>query len=196
MPANSDPAPSDNAAKRAKLIEIIRERSFQTGQEMKLASGRTSQFYFNMKPTMMHPEGAALIASLILDDVGADGADLIGGLEMGAVPLAASVAAISHSENRPLATFFVRKQVKEHGTQAMIEGLAPDETMTGKRVVVLEDVTTTGGSALKAVDVVRGAGGEVVKVITVVDRLEGAQDAFKEAGIAFAALLSADDVKE
>ena len=91
---------SDNAEKRARLIEIIRERSLQTGAEITLASGRKSNFYFNMKPTMMDAEGAHLIASLVLDNLSDVNADLIGGLEMGAVPLAASVAAISHAEGR------------------------------------------------------------------------------------------------
>ena len=177
------------------LINIIKRRSFSTGKEMKLASGRSSNFYFNMKPTMMHPEGAALIASLILDAVGEGRAELIGGLEMGAVPLASAVCAISHCENRPLTAFFVRKQVKQHGTQTLIEGLAPTESMTDKRVIILEDVTTTGGSALKAVDIVRAAGGRVIEVITVVDRLEGAQAAFRSAAIEFTAILTADDFK-
>lgn len=182
-------------AKRNQLVEIIRLRSFHTGTDMKLASGRTSNFYFNMKPTMMYPAGAALIASLILDEIGPQSPDLIGGLEMGAVPLAAAVAAISHSENRPLAAFFVRKKIKEHGTQALIEGLGPQQTMQAKRVVIVEDVTTTGGSALKAVDIVRDAGGDVVLVVTVVDRLEGAKAAFDAANVPFAAILTANDFK-
>ena len=182
-----------DAERRKRLVEIISERSFQSGGEMKLASGRSSTFYFNMKPTMMHPEGARLIATLVLDLVADDNADLIGGLEMGAVPLAASVCAVSHMEGRPLQAFFVRKQVKEHGTQALIEGLAPGEDFTGRRVVVLEDVTTTGGSALKAVRMIQDAGGDVVRVVTVVDRREGAGQTFGDAGIAFSALLSTTD---
>ncbi len=181
---------------RERLIDIITERSFQRGGEMKLASGRSSTFYFNMKPTMMHPEGAALIARLFLDAVANDKADLIGGLEMGAVPLAASLCAVSEMEGRPLQAFFVRKQVKEHGTQALIEGLAAGESFAGKRVVVLEDVTTTGGSALKAVRMIEEAGGDVVRVITVVDRQEGAAKTFADAGVTFSALLNTDDFKD
>ena len=183
---------SDNM-NRTRLIEIITERSFQTGTDMKLASGRKSNFYFNMKPTMMHPEASALMAQLILDAVAGDAPDLLGGLEMGAVPLASAVCALSHRDGRPLAAFFVRKQVKEHGTQSLVEGFAPGETMAGKRVVIVEDVTTTGGSALKAVDIVREAGGEVVRVVTVVDRLEGARDAFAAADMPFTAILSSSD---
>lgn len=185
-----------NAAHRARLIDIVTQRSFQSGAEMKLASGRTSSFYFNMKPTMLHPEGAHLIGQLVCQRLAGEPVDMIGGLEMGAVPLAAAVTAISSVEGRPLPAFFVRKQTKEHGTQALIEGLAPDETLRGKRLVVVEDVTTTGGSALKAVDVLREAGGEIALVLTIVDRQEGASEAFAAAGIAFDALLTADDFRD
>lgn len=184
-----------NPAQRARLIEIVKQRSFQSGAEMKLASGRTSSFYFNMKPTMLHPEGAQLIGQLVCERLAGENVDMIGGLEMGAVPLASAVTAISSVQGAPLPAFFVRKQTKEHGTQALIEGLAPDESLQGKRLVVVEDVTTTGGSALKAVDVLKQAGGEVALVLTIVDRLEGAGDAFAAAGVAFDALLTTDDFR-
>lgn len=185
-----------NAAHRARLIEIVKARSFTTGSETKLASGRTSSFYFNMKPTMLHPEGANLIGQLVCERLVGETVDMVGGLEMGAVPLASAVAAVSGGAGQqPLPAFFVRKQTKEHGTQALIEGLSADETMTGKRLVVVEDVTTTGGSALKAVDTLKQAGAEVVLVLTIVDRQEGARDAFAAAGVAFDALLTVDDFR-
>jgi orotate phosphoribosyltransferase len=180
---------------RTRLVEIIKARSFSTGAEMKLASGRTSNFYFNMKPTMLHPEGAHLIGSLILDAVSGQAVDLIGGLEMGAVPIATAVATVSHQRGTPVAAFFVRKQAKEHGTQSLIEGLPKGETLAGKRVVIVEDVTTTGGSALKAAEAVRAAGATIVAVVTVVDRQEGATEAFAAAGIAFTPLLTAADFR-
>ena len=108
---------SDTAAKRARLIEIVKARSFQVGPEMKLASGKTSTFYFNMKPAMLDSEGAHLIATLILDQLEGVDADLVGGLEMGAVPIASSVTAVAHARGRKLPAFFVRKQEKEHGTK-------------------------------------------------------------------------------
>lgn len=140
------------AAARARLIEIVRARSFQVGPEMKLASGRTSTFYFNMKPTMLDPEGAYLISTLILEQLAVDGvnADMVGGLELGAVPIASSVCAVSHRVGQPISAFLVRKQAKEHGTKSLVEGLGRDESLVGKRVVIVEDVTTTGGSAIKA----------------------------------------------
>lgn len=183
-----------NSAKR-RLIEIVKVRSFSTGGETKLVSGRATNFYFNMKPSMLHPEGAHLIATLTLQALRDSPADFIGGLEIGAVPLATAAAALSHAAGRPLGAFFVRKQAKEHGAKKLVEGLAPGESLEGKRVVILEDVTTTGGSAMKAIEAVKADGAIVDRVITVVDRLEGAAETFKAAGIPFAALLTAADFR-
>lgn len=183
------------AADKNRLTEIVRDRSFSVGPEMKLASGRTSTFYFNMKPSMMYPEGAHLIAESVLEALAGEQVDLIGGLEMGAVPLATAVAAVSHAQGKPIRAFFVRKQAKEHGTQKLVEGLAPDETMDGQSVVVIEDVTTTGGSAIKAVDALKKQGANVLRVITIVDRQEGAADNFAAAGIAFQPILLAEAFK-
>jgi orotate phosphoribosyltransferase len=185
----------DTASARARLVEIVKARSFQEGPEMRLASGKTSTIYFNMKPTMLDSEGAYLIASLILDHLEGVQADLIGGLEMGAVPIASSVTTLAHTRGRKLPAFFVRKQAKEHGTKSLIEGLGRDETIAGKRVVIVEDVTTTGGSSIKAADAVRQAGGIVVQVITIVDRLDGADEAFAAAEYPFYALLTRADFK-
>ena len=190
------PAPSRSpAADRARLVEIVKVRSFQTGAEMKLVSGRTSTFYFNMKPTMLNAEGGLLIANLILDQIEGISARWIGGLEMGAVPIATAVAAVSPLRGEPVSAFFVRKQPKDHGTRSLIEGLAPGESLHGGRVVVVEDVTTTGNSALKAAEAVRAEGGEVVQVITIVDRLEGAVETFRDAGLSFVPLLTLDDFR-
>lgn len=182
-----------NTEPRARLIAIITERSFGTGVEIKLASGRTSNFYFNMKPTMLHPEGAALIGRLLAEMLADKHVDMVGGLEMGAVPVATAVAAMSAGLAHPLPAFFVRKAAKEHGTQALIEGLPKGQTLAGRRVAIVEDVTTTGGSALKAVDIVRAAGAEVVLVTTIVDRQEGAAEAFRAAGLTFRPLLTRAD---
>ncbi|NOT72870.1 MAG: orotate phosphoribosyltransferase [Hyphomicrobium sp.] len=186
---------NSTAAKRARLIEIVKARSFQEGPEMRLASGKLSTFYFNMKPTMLDSEGAHLIADLILDQLDGVDADLVGGLEMGAVPIAASVTAVAHTRGRKLPAFFARKQAKEHGTKSLIEGLGPGETMAGKRVVIVEDVTTTGGSAIKAAEAIRASGAEIVRVITIVDRQDGADDAFKAANMDFRPLLTLANFK-
>ncbi|MGH9331065.1 MAG: orotate phosphoribosyltransferase [Vicinamibacterales bacterium] len=173
---------------REKLHEIIRRRSFRAGQEFTLASGRKSTVYFNLKPTMLDPEGARLIGAALAERAAALGADFVGGLEMGAVPLVAAAAAMSAVAGTPVRAVFVRKAAKEHGTRSLIEGLAEGEMLGGKRVVVVEDVTTTGGSSRKAVAALREAGALVEHVVTVVDREEGAAEAFAADGITLQAL--------
>src|SRR5438309_2372620 len=190
-PTTEDHALSKSAP-RARLAEIIRKRSFGRG-EITLASGRKSDFYFNLKPTMLDPEGAALLAELTFEALKDDRLDYVGGLEMGAVPIAGAIAQLSWLKGHPIAAFFVRKKPKEHGARLAVEGLTRGETLQGKRVVIVEDVTTTGGSAIKAVDAVREAGGEVVLVYTMVDREEGAAENFAEAGIPFRSLYKASE---
>ena len=192
MPATLTSLSVSQSASRARLAEIIRTRSFGRG-EITLASGRKSDFYFNLKPTMLDPEGAALLAELSFEALKDDGLDYIGGLEMGAVPLAGAIAQLSWLKHQPIAAFFVRKKPKEHGARLAVEGLAKDESLKGKRVVIVEDVTTTGGSAIKAVESVREAGGEIVLVFTMVDREEGAAEAFAQAGVPFRALYKASE---
>jgi len=173
---------------REKLSEIIRRRSLRVGGSFKLASGRTSSVYLNLKPTMLDPDGARLIGSALAEKAAALGADYVGGLEMGAVPLVAATAAMSAVAGKPVKAVFVRKQAKDHGTQSVIEGLAESESLEGRKVVVVEDVTTTGGSSLKAIALLRSAGALVEHVVTVVDREEGATEAFAAEGVSLDAL--------
>jgi orotate phosphoribosyltransferase len=180
----------DAAGARARLRDIIHRRSFGRG-DITLASGRKSDFYFNLKPTMLDAEGAALLAELTLDALAGEQIDYVGGLEMGAVPLAGAIAQLSFMRGQPIQAFFVRKKPKDHGAKLSVEGLAPGESLAGKRVVIVEDVTTTGGSAIKAVDAVRESGAEIVMVFTMVDREEGAADNFREAGLDFRSLFKA-----
>jgi orotate phosphoribosyltransferase len=185
--------PAETARDRARLVAIIKARSFEAGPEIRLASGRTSTFYFNMKPTMLDPEGAHLIAHLIVDQLERADVDMVGGLEMGAVPIASAVAAVSYGRGRPLGAFFVRKEAKAHGTRSLIEGLARGETMNGRRLAVVEDVTTTGGSAIKAAHALMAQGAVIERVITVVDREDGAAEAFAAAGLKFVPILRLRD---
>ena len=175
---------------RARLRDIIAKRSFGRGA-ITLASGRKSDFYFNLKPTMLDAEGAALLAELTLDALQDERIDYVGGLEMGAVPLAGAIAQLSWLKGHPIAAFFVRKKPKEHGARLAVEGLAKGETLQGKRIVIVEDVTTTGGSAIKAAEAVRDAGAEIVMVFTMVDREEGADDSFRGANLNFRSLYKA-----
>ena len=178
------------SASRARLHRIIANRSFGRG-DVTLASGRKSDFYFNLKPTMLNPEGAALLAELTFDALKDGKYDYVGGLEMGAVPIAGAIAQLSWINGHPIAAFFVRKKPKDYGAKAQVEGLTKDESLNGKRIVIVEDVTTTGGSALKAAEAIREAGGEVALVLTMVDREEGATETFKQAGLPFKSLFKA-----
>ena len=184
--------PVSTAAARARLKDIIRDRSFGRG-EITLVSGRKSDFYFNMKPTMLDPEGAALLAELFFEALRSEKIDFVGGLEMGAVPIAGAIAQLSWQKQQPMSAIFVRKAPKEHGAKLGLEGLSKTQSLKGKRVAILEDVTTTGGSAVKAVDAVRDAGGEVALVFTIVDREEGANETFKAAGLPFRSLYTATE---
>src|ERR1700751_4930634 len=192
LPENRPETTLSKSANRARLLEIIRKRSFGRG-EITLASGRESDFYFNLKPTMLDPEGATLLAELTYEALKDDNLDFIGGLEMGAVPLAGAIAQLSWIKGHPIAAFFVRKKPKEHGAKLAVEGLAKGESLEGKRIVIVEDVSTTGGSAMKAGEAVREAGGDVALVLTMVDREEGATEAFAAAGLAFRSLYRATE---
>ena len=166
----------EHDAGERELFDIIKTRSFRRGK-FTLASGRESELYFNLKPTMMTPKGALLSARALLARIWPENIDYVCGLEMGAVPVIAALAAISEAEGRPVKTFFVRKQPKGHGTMDMIEGLAPDETLSGVRAIAIDDVATSGGSILKAVDAVRAADALVNTALVLIDREEGADEA-------------------
>jgi orotate phosphoribosyltransferase len=188
-----------SAATIDRLRAIIRQKSYRSGQAIRLTSGKTSTFYINLKPTMMDPEGAALLAKLVLAEARAVGAELVGGLEMGAVPIVSAVAAESYRSANGggrIAGFFVRKKPKEHGVQALIEGLDDSQGLDGRRVMIVEDVTTTGGSILQAVEAARAAGAEIAGILTVVDRNEGAGEAVAEHGLELTSLFTAADFAE
>lgn len=174
--------------RRNKLFVLLQARAFRRGRIV-LASGKESDYYFDMKPAMLDPDGADLMADLILHELEGIEADLIGGLEMGAVPLIAPVAMKSPAHGRYLPGFFVRKAVKDHGTKKRVDG----NDISGKTVVIVEDVTTTGGSAMDAVQAVRDAGAKVSLVISILDRGEGAAALYEQAGVPFKSLFKADE---
>ena len=144
-----------------------------------------------MKPSMLDPEGAWLIAEQLLAEVGRVGGEYLGGLEIGAVPITGAVALLSRQTGAPVAGFFVRKAAKGHGAKKLIEGLPKGQTLAGRRVVVVDDVMTSGDSAIKAVEACLEAGANVVLAVAIVDRREGAEEAFRSRGIPFKALFSA-----
>ncbi len=174
--------------RRNKLFMLLQARAFRR-EKVILASGKESNYYFDMKPAMLDPDGAELMAELILSELQGIDADAVGGLEMGAVPLIAPVAMKSPAFGRYLPGFFVRKAVKDHGTKKRVDG----NDISGKAVVILEDVTTTGGSAMDAVKAVTDAGATVSLVISILDRGEGAAALYAEAGVPFKSLFTADE---
>jgi len=175
--------------KRARLRDIIAERCFSRGKPFQLASGRWSDFYFNMKPAMLDPEGIDLLADLVLARIADIDAKYIGGLVMGSVPVSVAVALKSHATPSPRQAFWVRKETKDHGAKSRIDGYLAE----GANVIMVEDVTTTGGSVLQAIEEVKKRGCKIAAVITIVDRLEGAKEHLAEAGIELIALYDAKD---
>ncbi len=179
---------------RSRLRDLIDELSLLRSDKFELASGRSSKFYFDMKQTMLHPEGADLIASLLLDHMDQASCRYIGGLAVGAVPIVSQVVMKSLTRNEVLG-FYVRGEKKSHGTEQQIYGHLPDPAAR-EPVVLCDDVTTTGGSVLKAVGEVRKLGLEVRSVVTIVDRLEGAKENLAREGIELAALFTKEDFIE
>ncbi len=172
---------------KSRLLKIIKEKSYREG-EFTLASGKKSTFYLDVKETALHPEGAFLIGTMIVNTIAENRVDAyaVGGLTLGADPIATSTSLAAFANGIDLPAFIVRKQPKDHGTLAWIEGAK--SYPKGAKLVVVEDVTTTGGSSLKAVGRLEEAGFKVVAIITVVDRLEGARPAIEAKGIKFFSL--------
>ncbi len=185
-PVTKEPASADQ--RRERLRRIIEEKSLLTGQTFTLASGKTSRFFVNLKQTMLDPEGSNLLADLILDVLEKFEIRNIGGLEMGAVPLVASVCTKSY-ERFPVKTFFVRKKLKDHGAVRLIDGHLDD----GAEVLIVDDVVTTGQSALQAVEAVRARGCRVSKILAIVDREEGGRENLEKDGIELISLFSRGD---
>jgi orotate phosphoribosyltransferase len=184
--------PGAGDSSRERLRRIIKEKSLLGGSSFTLASGRQSSFFFDMKRTMFDPEGINLIGEVLYETV-RDEVDVsaVGGLEVGAIPIVLAVCMTSFGQ-RAIDGFFVRKQAKGHGTDQRIDG----QFKAGSTVVIFEDVTTTGGSSMQAVDAVRAQGGVIKKVVTIVDRLEGAREAFAAKGITLEAVYTRDDFRD
>ena len=164
-----------DTAKRARLLELLRTRSFQE-REVILSSGQKSNFYIDCKQVSLDAEGAALIGALfhqVIDAVAPE-AVAVGGLTLGADPLATATSLVSFQSGRPRAAFIVRKEPKGHGTGQWVEST---KLPAGAKLVILEDVVTTGASTLKAIERVRLAGFTVLHALGLVDRLEGGRDA-------------------
>ncbi|MBN20397.1 MAG: orotate phosphoribosyltransferase [Bdellovibrionaceae bacterium] len=184
---------SDSEQKK-RLIEIIRKVSYREG-DFTLASGQKSRFYVNLKMTTLHPEGATLIGQMMTDQIKKERIKIeaVGGLTLGADPIATAVSIAAFQKGIHWPAFIVRKTVKDHGTQNPIEGA--ESFHPGTRVMILEDVSTTGGSSLEAVEKVREAGFLPVGVFTVVDREQGAADRIRAAGLPYLSLCRLSEIQ-
>lgn len=178
----------DIIAKKARLKEIIAQKSFKKGNFI-LASGATSNYLFDIKNTMLDPEGANLAADLILNEIEPK-IDAVGGLELGACPIVSAICVKSYLIGRNIRAFYVRKAKKERGSNKLIEGCQLNKD---DKIIIIEDVTTTGGSAIEAIKIVQNEGGQIVKVFSIVDRLEGARENFAKIGIKLQSLFTRDD---
>jgi orotate phosphoribosyltransferase len=165
-------------AAETKLLQLLKDRSFKRGT-FRLASGGMSDYYIDGKMTEVFSEAVPLIGEILFERTQGLGIDAIGGLEVGAVPLTTAAVFSYNLHGRKMEGFWVRDEVKGHGTKKLIEG----NLVRGSRVVIVDDVFTKGNSAAKAVEAVRGIGCEVVAVLALVDRLQGAEALFRDLGV-------------
>jgi orotate phosphoribosyltransferase len=168
-----------------RLLEIAREVGALLYGEFTLTSGKKSDHYFEGKRLTLSPEGAYLVGKVIFDQLTGAGVDAVGGVAIGGYPMVAAVTLVSHLEGKPVPSFIVREETKEHGTRRRIEGHLPE----GSRVAIVDDVITTGGSVSRAIEAAEAAGCKVAKVIVLVDRHEGGSDKLKQQGYDFTAII-------
>lgn len=182
---------SDLTTLRYKLLDLFCQLAYQEGDFL-LSSGLRSSYYVNKTQVTLHPQGALAIGRLVFPLLPVD-TQAVGGLTMGADPIVTAVSIVSVYENRPIPALIIRKEAKGYGTRAYIEGPSLPE---GAKVVVLEDVVTTGQSALKAVERLKDAGYTVNQVISLIDRQQGGGELYQSAGLKFETLFSIQEVQE
>jgi len=175
---------------RARLLELLRDRSFAR-RRVVLASGKESDFFIDCKQAVLTAEGHALAGALMLDALAAMPCDAVAGVELGGCPLASAVSLTSHLRGAPKDAVYVRKEAKDHGSRRDLEGNT--RLAAGASIAILEDVTTTGGSTLRAIEKIRAAGYRVAGVVTLVDRLEGGGEAIAASGAPFRAIYTRRD---
>ena len=176
---------------KEELLRLLKKDSYRKG-EFTLSSGKTSEHYVNCKPVTLSGRGLTLASLSMLMHVESDSV-AVAGLTLGADPLVAGVAVVSALDSRMLNALIIRKEAKGHGTQAWIEGPLPAK---GTKITVLEDVVTTGGSALTAVKKLRDVGYEVKRIVALVDRQEGGAEVIKESGLELISLFTLEDFDE
>lgn len=184
-------ASTDLTTLRQFLLDLFCQLAYKEG-DFVLSSGQHSSYYINGKQVTLHPQGALAVGRLLLSQLPTD-TQAVAGLTLGADPIVSAVSVVSALENRPIPALIIRKEAKGHGTQAYIEG---PELPKGAKVVVLEDVVTTGQSAMKAVERLRNVGYEVEQVIALVDRQQGGAEFYESVGLKFQALFSIADLQQ
>jgi orotate phosphoribosyltransferase len=187
----SSSASTDLTSVRQLLLDLFCNFAYKEG-DFVLSSGQRSTYYINCKPVTLDPNGALAVGRLLLNKLPMD-TQAVAGLTLGADPIVSAVSVVSAYENRPLPALIIRKEAKGHGTMAYIEG---PTLVPGAKVVVLEDVVTTGQSALKAVERLRGAGYSVEQVIALVDRQQGGAELYQSVGLKFEAVFSIGDIQD
>ncbi len=170
------------------LKELFRERALKFG-DFTLASGKKATYYLDGKQITLHSKGLKLVSEGFLELLNTDEVDAVGGMSIGADPIAAGVLSAAAANGQELLGFLVRKESKGHGTNKYVEG----PVQPGMKVAIVEDVVTTGGSSLLAIERVEAFGCEVVQVLTIIDRMEGGAANFKDKGYAFESLLTIED---
>ena len=177
---------------KKELVKMLYEKSFMYSEEpvYKLVSGRQSHFYVNCKPTTLHPKGMFLVGELVFEAIKDLDIQGVGGLTFGADPVSMAACLTSYLKGKPVKAFSIRKTQKDHGIVKWIEG----DMKSGEKVVIVEDVITTGGSTIKAVERARAEGLDVVKVVVLVDRQEGGADAVKAHVDAVESIVTIDDL--
>ncbi|BAZ32003.1 orotate phosphoribosyltransferase [Cylindrospermum sp. NIES-4074] len=182
---------ADLTSLRHKLLDLFCQLAYKEG-DFVLSSGQPSSYYINGKQVTLHPQGALAVARLLLPLLPED-TQAVAGLTLGADPIVSAVSVVSVYENRPIPALIIRKEAKGHGTRAYIEGPTLPEKA---KIVVLEDVVTTGQSALKAVERLQDAGYSVNLVISLIDRLQGGAELYAASGLQFQALFTITDLQE
>lgn len=176
---------------RDRLLDLLCTTAYREGDFL-LSSGQRSTYYINGKQVTLHPQGALAVGRVLLPML-PDDTVAVAGLTLGADPIVTATSVVAAYENRSIAALIVRKEAKGHGTQAYIEGLALPEK---SRVIVLEDVVTTGQSAMKAVDRLRDAGYLVDLIIALVDRQQGGAEFYQQQGIEFQTVYTIKDLQQ
>lgn len=175
---------------KARLLALLKKEALKKGRFV-LSSGKTSDYYLDGRIITLTPEGAYLVASIILELIKGKNIDAVGGPTLGADPIVGALAALSHINKIPLKTFIVRKAAKEHGMQRQVEGPALNKN---SRVILVDDIATTGGALIEAKEALDKLGVITEKAMVIVDRKEGARENLAKAGLALDSIFTIDDL--